>query len=103
MDNNINEYLISFPKIEVEKYINSNDETIQKFFYEINNSINDHYKIISIDCTNLKSINSSILARFLHIQKKYRKTGLKIKLFNLNENIKRILKNLDFGEFFILE
>jgi anti-anti-sigma regulatory factor len=98
---------IIFPQINFEDLIKDIDNEskikIQNFYNQIQSLIDKKYNLISIDCKNLTTINSSILAKFLYFQKKYKKSGLKIRFFNLNTNIKKILTSLGFADFFIID
>ncbi|MCR4421531.1 MAG: STAS domain-containing protein [Spirochaetales bacterium] len=101
------EIIIIFPKIDFDQLLkeeNSDSKNkVQDFFDQISECINKKINSISIDCSYLVSINSSILAKFLYFQKRYKKFGIKFRFFNLSSNIKRILLSLGFNDFFIID
>lgn len=107
MDKNDKNILI-FPSLEktcfnMQSIDDKNLILLNKFFDSIEEEIKNKNELIILDMQNLISLNSYILAKLLYYQKKAKKYGCKIKIINLNENFKKIIINLNFGNFFIIE
>lgn len=104
----IDKKILIFPKvektfIELQSIEDENAILINNFFNCIEDEIKNKNELITLDMQNLKTINSYILARLLYYQKRAKKFNCKIKIINLNENIRKILFNLKFNDFFIFE
>ncbi len=94
--------IINFPLLNDSYNSKKNQDLLDDFFNIINDKIINKEKSIILDIKNLISINSYILARILYFQKKAFKYGGRIKLININDNIKKILINLKFNDLFDL-
>ncbi|MFN3412253.1 MAG: STAS domain-containing protein, partial [Exilispira sp.] len=85
--------IISYPLIQDYLVINKNQDLIDEFFNKIDEMTKQKVNLIILDFTNLDSINSYILARLIYFQKKVSKYKGRIKLINIDENIKKIFKS----------
>lgn len=92
--------IISFPLIQDYLVLYKNQDLIDEFFNKIDDMIKQKENLIILDFTNLDSINSYILARLIYFQKKVSKYKGRIKLININENIKKIFKSLNIEKLF---
>ncbi len=97
--NNFEDKKIIFPLL----INNQKEKQLDDFFDKILFKIKNKDSFIVVDMTNLNSINSSILAKLLYYSKKTTRYGGKLKLINIKDSLKKILVNLKFDSFFIIE
>ena len=95
----LHEFNLSFPAVSQDLFYSYKKslqtKEIDDFFNNLKDCIDKKDAIIKIDCLNIKSINSALIAKIIYFEKKAGRSNCKILLINLAPQFIKIFKSLN--------